>query len=265
MPPKSVFPFTAVAILAAATPATLYGQTADEAPMRTRVFLGPQITPQYPGAKDMSVGPFLDLSRAPVGTPMEFEAPDESAGLGLLGNHQFSVGPAINLLGKRRASDTDDILPAVKRSIELGGFVQAWITPEFRLRAEARKAVSGHKGWNGDIGVDYVARDGDNWLLSIGPRVALGDAKMHRAYFEVTPADAAASPLEAFDPGGGVRSVGMTIGYLRQLDRHWGVAAYARYDRLIGDAASSPVTRAFGTRSQPSAGLALSYTFGGTR
>ncbi|WP_052071803.1 MipA/OmpV family protein [Sphingopyxis sp. MWB1] len=265
MSPKIIVRSSIAVFLVTATPAPLHAQTGEEAPMRTRVFLGPQMTPEYPGSKDMSIGPFLDLSRSPVGTPMEFEAPDESAGLGLLGDHRFSIGPAVNLLGKRRASDTDDILPSIKRSIELGGFVQAWITPEFRLRAEARKAVSGHKGWNGDIGVDYVAREGDDWLLSVGPRVTLGDAQMHRTYFGVTPSEAAASDLDAFDPGGGIRSVGMTVGYLHQFDRHWGVAGYARYDRLVGDAASSPVTRSFGTRSQPSAGIALSYTFGGAR
>ena len=33
----------------------------------------------------------------------------------------------------------------------------------------------------------------------------------------------------------------------------------------IGDAARSPVVRELGSRDQPSAGIALSYTFGGDR
>jgi len=69
----------------------------------------------------------------------------------------------------------------------------------------------------------------------------------------------------AYDPKGGVQSVGVTAGYMRQLTRNWGVAAFARYDRLVGDAADSPVTRAFGSRNQPAFGIALSYTFGGKR
>ena len=49
------------------------------------------------------------------------------------------------------------------------------------------------------------------------------------------------------------------------LGRNWGAAVYGRYDRLIGDAADSPVTRQLGSRGQPSVGVALSYTFGGDR
>ena len=121
------------------------------------------------------------------------------------------------------------------------------------MRVEARKGLGGHGGWVGDVGADYVARQGD------------GDSKYSRAYFGVAPADVAASGLPAYDPKGGVQSVGVTAGYMRQLTRNWGVAAFARYDRLVGDAADSPVTRAFGSRNQPAFGIALSYTFGGKR
>src|SRR3546814_4174012 len=98
-------------------------------------------------------------------------------------------------------------------------FAQAYLTPAFRVRAEGRKGLSGHKGWVGEISADYVAREGDDWLFSIGPRVTLGDAKYHRAYFGVTPAAATTSGLPAYDPGGGVPSVGVTAGYHRMLGR----------------------------------------------
>jgi outer membrane protein len=37
--------------------------------------------------------------------------------------------------------------------------------------------------------------------------------------------------------------------------------AYAKYDRLSGDAADSPVVRELGSRSQLSGGLGITYTF----
>ena len=77
----------------------------------------------------------------------------------------------------------------------------------------------------------------------------------------MTPASATTSGLAAYDPGGGVQSVGVTAGYHRMLGKNWGIALYGRYDRLVGDAADSPITRELGSRSQPSAGIALSYTF----
>jgi outer membrane scaffolding protein for murein synthesis (MipA/OmpV family) len=234
-------------------------------PMRTRVFVGPQIAPATPGASKVSLGPFFDVARARGDRPFTFEAPDESVGFTVAHAGAVEVGPSLSFESKRRASDIGVPLHGVGFSVELGGFAQAWLTDRLRVRAEARKAVSGHRGWAGEVSADYVLRDRDDWLLSIGPRVTLADAKYHRAWYGITPADSAASGLPGYVPGGGVESVGVTIGYLRQLDRHWGIATYGSYYRLVGDAAASPYVRTAGSRNQPWLGLALSYTFGGAR
>lgn len=254
--------FSASILLAPAL--AVQAQEAD-APKRTRLILGPQLSPAWPGAKDMALGPYVDLSRSPEGTPFEFEAPDESFGSPLIHSGKFAFGPAVGFVRKRTAADVEADLPKVGLSIEAGGFAQVSLTPAVRFRLEGRKGLSGHKGWVGEASADYIAREGDDWLFSIGPRVTLGDAKYQRAYFGVTPAASAASGLTAYDPGGGIQSVGVTAGYLRQLGKRWGIGIYGRYDRLVGDAADSPVVRHSGSRSQPSAGLALSYTFGGDR
>lgn len=230
---------------------------------RTRIVLGPQLSPSWPGSKDLSIGPYIDASRTRE-SEFAFEAPDESFGSPLLHAGNFSFGPAFGFIGKRTAADIGADLPKVGFTIEAGAFGQVELTPALRVRLEGRKGLSGHKGWTGEVSADYVARKGDDWLFSIGPRVTLGDAKYTRAYFGVTPAAAVTSGLPAFDPGGGIQSVGVTAGYHRMLGKKWGVAVYGRYDRLVGDAADSPVTRELGSRSQPSAGLALSYTFGGS-
>ena len=231
---------------------------------RTRVILGPQLSPSWPGADKFGVGPYVDVSRT-RNSQFEFEAPDESFGSPLIHSGNFAFGPAFGFIGKRKASDIGADLPKVGLAIEAGAFGQVNLTPDLRVRLEGRKGLSGHKGWTGEISADYVARQGDDWLFSIGPRVTLGDAKYTRAYFGVTPGAALTSGLPAYDPGGGVQSVGLTAGYHRMLGKRWGIAVYGRYDRLVGDAADSPVTRQLGSRSQPSAGIALSYTFGGSR
>ena len=41
----------------------------------------------------------------------------------------------------------------------------------------------------------------------------------------------------------------------------WGMFGFARYERLVGDAARSPIVREFGSRNQLSAGIGLNYTF----
>lgn len=231
---------------------------------RTRLILGPQLAPSWPGADKFGVGPYVDFSRT-RDAEFTFEAPDESFGSPLVRAGDFAFGPAFGFVGKRKASDIGADLPKVGFTIETGGFAQVHLTPSLRVRFEGRKGLSGHKGWTGEVSADYIARQGDDWLFSVGPRVTLGDAKYHRAYFGVTPAAALTSGLPAYDAGGGIQSVGVTAGYHRMLGRNWGIAVYGRYDRLVGDAADSPVTRQLGSRSQPSGGIALSYTFGGDR
>ena len=252
-----------VALAAVAVPANAQ-ESGENGEKRTRIILGPQLSPSWPGADKFSVGPYIDVSRTRE-SEFEFEAPDESFGQPLVHSGNFAFGPAFGFIGKRKASDIGADLPKVGFSIEAGGFAQVALTPSLRIRAEGRKGLSGHKGWVGEVSADYIAREGDDWLFSIGPRVTFGDSRYTRAYFGVTPEAAVASGLPAYDPDGGVQSVGVTAGYHRMLGRNWGFAVYGRYDRLVGDAADSPVTRELGSRGQPSAGVALSYTFGGGR
>jgi outer membrane protein len=39
------------------------------------------------------------------------------------------------------------------------------------------------------------------------------------------------------------------------------VFGYGRYERMVGDAAKSPIVRDLGSRNQLSGGLGISYTF----
>lgn len=228
---------------------------------RTRIFLGPALSPAYPGADRLSWGPYLDFSRAREGEYFAFEAPDEGIGFNVIEKNGSALGISANMVGRRKAKDVDGLLPSVDRSVELGLSGQTWVTDNIRLRAEARKAVSGHKGFVGNISADYVYQSGDEWLLSLGPRLSLGDGKFHRTYYGVTAEDSLRSGLPVTRPKGGLHGVGVAASVLHQFDENWGVAAYAGYEYLVGDAGSSPVTKAYGSRHQPSVGIALSYSF----
>ncbi|ONF96178.1 MipA/OmpV family protein [Sphingomonas jeddahensis] len=237
------------------------GAAAQDEPRRTRVAAGPQFVPRYPGAKGVVVRPFLDFSRARGNEPFRFEAADESAGLPLLNASGFSFGPAIGFEGARRTRDVRGV-PSVGFTVEAGGFAQYQFAAPVRARVELRQGIGGHKGLIGMAALDYVARDRDEWLFSIGPRVTYSNGKYQRAYFGVPVESVATSGLPAFRPSGGVQAVGANAGYLMQFTPRWGVYAYGKYDRLVDDAADSPVVRRYGARDQWSGGLSLTYTFG---
>ncbi len=223
---------------------------------------GVQLKPKYPGADDLGLRPlpFIDIRRE--GDPLTFESPDEGIGFGLLGDDDgFSIGPAINLQGKRKEKDVGAAVGNVGFTVEVGAFAQAFVSEHLRLRLEGRKGLGGHEGWVGDIAADFVIRDRDSYVFSIGPRARWADDGYHDAYFGVSPAVAAATGLAIHDPGAGFQSIGATAGLTKMIGRDVGVYAYAGYDRLIGDAADSPIVRTFGSRDQFSGGLALFLSF----
>lgn len=229
--------------------------------------VGPQTYPKYPGAEDNGLYPMPSFGLRRPGDPLPVTAPDQGFGFGLLGRDSiFDVGPAIQLVNKRDPADVGAPVAEVDRSIELGAFASVYVAPWLRLRAEGRKAVTGHDGWNGDIAADFVIRRAMT-VATFGPRARIADDRYHQAFFGVSPADALATGLAVYTPGGGIYAYGVNGSVRHQFSQAWGMYAYAGYDRLVRDASSSPLVRAFGSRDQFSGGIALNYTFqvGGRR
>lgn len=223
---------------------------------------GVQAYPKYPGADEVGLNPMPIIDFRRQGAPLPFEAPDEGWGFGLLGDDSpFDIGPAIQFQGKRRESDVGAPVGNVGFTVEAGAFAQFFVSDNFRLRVEGRKGLGGHEGWIGDLSADFVLRDRDTYVFSIGPRARLSDDRYQDAYFSVTPSVATATGLPVFDAGGGFHSVGAVAGLTYMLDRHWGLYTYAGYDRLINDAADSPIVRTYGSRDQFSGGIGLFYSF----
>lgn len=263
MPPSLHLGALALAFAATgfAAPARAQEQPAKE-PRRGQVALGPQLQPSFPGAKRLSLAPFVNVWTARGDTPFEFEAPDENLSFPVARLGGLAIGPALNFMGSRTAKDVGTNLPRVGFTVEAGGFAQYFVARDFRVRAELRQGIGGHKGLVGNLSADFVARDGDASVFSIGPRLTIVNQKYQSAYFAVAPADAAHSGLAPYAAKGGIQSAGAAVGYLKQVSRRWGFYSYAKYERLFGNAASSPIVQRFGSRDQFSVGLAATYTFG---
>ena len=226
---------------------------------------GAQTYPKFPGSDSYGIGPFpiFDLRRP--GEPITYESADDGAGFGILGRDSVvNMGPAIRFQNKRDEDDVGAAVGDVGFTVEVGGFVEVSPSENFRLRAELRQGLGGHKGLTGDLGADFVIRDENTYIFSIGPRARWADNDFHDAYFGV-PVAIPASGLPAYNPNGGIYAYGVVAGLTQKLGRNWGVQAYVGYDRLVGDAADSPIVRAFGSRDQFSggAGLFIEFNIGG--
>ncbi|MBY9062612.1 MipA/OmpV family protein [Sphingomonas yunnanensis] len=237
------------------------GQEKRREPLRVRVGAGPQLVPGFPGNDALRLTPMISVARARGDTPFGYGAPDDGTTIALIRRGRTEFGPTVELQGRRRTDDIVPGLPAVGRTVELGGYAQTWTDDRWRWHGEVRKGLGGHEGWISQLGVDYVRRDRDAWLVSFGPRAVVTDSRYQRAWFGVSPEAAARTGLAAYSPGGGLQSLGATSRVIYALTPRWGVQAQAVYQRLIGDAARSPVIRRVNSHDQLSAGLALTYTF----
>ena len=246
---------------AAAVVASDPAQAEDKEDLRVRVGLGAQLQPEFKGADDTEWAPLWDLDIARGTKPFRFEAPDDSFGIRLISGKGFAAGPAANIESSRKNSDVGAPVGKVPTTFEAGAFAQYEVGEDFRLRAEVLKGIGGHRGLVGSLGGDYIARDGDRYVFSVGPRLLISDGRYQRAFFGVDSDAALATGLPVYRPDGGLHAVALTSGLSYQFDPRFGLFGFARYERLVGDAAKSPIIREFGSRNQLSGGLGLSYTF----
>lgn len=229
--------------------------------VRVRVGIGAQLEPDYIGADSTSVEPMFHINTARGTHEFSFGAPDDSPAISVVSSHGFSFGPAGDIQSRRENSDVGAPVGNVARTFEVGAFAQYEATDSFRVRAQLLKGINAAGGLIGTIGADKIWRNGDKYVFSVGPRLIISDGRYQRAYFGVTPAASLATGLPIYRPGGGVEAAGITSGMSCQLNSRWGLFGYARYERLVGDAAKSPIVRHFGSRNQLSGGIGLSYTF----
>lgn len=258
---KKLLMLSAAAVAASLVPAWSAAYAQDKGDLRIRVGLGGQARPQYVGADDYRLAPLWDVDIARGTNEFAFEAPDYSFGIPIVSTGAFSFGPAANFATSRKDSDVGAPVGKVKTTIEAGGFANFQVSESIHLHGELLKGLGGHDGIVGQIGADQVWRDGDRYVFSIGPRVLFSDSRYQRAYFGIDPAAALATGLPEYRPSGGVHAVALASGVSYQFSPRFGMFGYARYERLVGDAAKSPIVREFGSRTQLSGGLGLSYTF----
>ena len=113
----------------------------------------------------------------------------------------INFGPAVRFQGKRDEDDVGAPVGNVGFTVEVGGFVEINPSRNFRIRAELRRGLGGHKAWVGSLGADLIVRDDQNYIFSIGPRVRWADNRYNDTYFGVTPRHPGATGLAALDPG----------------------------------------------------------------
>ena len=149
----------------------------------------------------------------------------------------------------------------VKTAFELGGFVEYFPVDWFRTRVELRQGVVGHNGTVADFSADFIVPVIPRFTVSAGPRFTWESTQATSPYFSIDTVQAMASGLPIFNAKGGAHSYGAGAQVSYRINPQWEVHSYVEYQRLLGDAAASPLVTLRGSPNQTTIGMGASYAF----
>lgn len=231
------------------------------------VALGGGFLPKYEGASEYAPTPFAIVAARWKGIEFNLTGPELKIDVG--GGGRFLFGPVIGLSNSRSIDDVDGPLKRLNEidgSASVGAFAGVRIggneNGQGRIVAslQATKDTKKEKGMSYDVGVSYAALRQQKIFATFDISAKFNDGKYTRTFFGVTDAEAQASGLQAYRPGGGLTKVaaGLTAGY--QLSRKWGLVARVSGGTFTGDASDSPIVKD-GSKSYGQGLLGISYAF----
>lgn len=224
---------------------------------------GVGLSPDYMGSSNygLTFVPFVRLNYKNIislsGTSLRWNTfQGERWRVGLFGRYMSGRGS--------EQSGTLGGLNNVKSTIALGPFVEYRFASNAKVLAEWRHAISGARGdeirVSANMGL-YQSED-KRYGLQGAATTIIGTSKNLRKNFGITPEEAARSTvgLAAYEPGGGLYSVSLSIGGRYQMTERWGLGHFTEIERLLGDADDSPLVKA-GSPWQLSSGVGVFYNF----
>lgn len=218
--------------------------------------LGAAYGPAYEGAGDNKFTPWPIVTLHYLWLPGFGEVKSNARRDG------FSFGPSFRVVRKRESADYAALrgLNDIDTAYEVGGKF-AYTFGMFRAHAALRRGFGGHEGLVGEAGLDVTFNPTPVTEVAFGPRMSYADGEYMRTYLGVTPAESLTSGLVAYDPSGGIKGVGAELSARYRFTPQWSLLGSLEYERLVGDAADSPIAKA-GDVDQFTAKLGLSYRFG---
>jgi outer membrane protein len=220
------------------------------------------VAPRFQGANSLAFNavPMISLGRSGKGAP--FSSRNDNISVAFFDNGFFRAGPVGKILFERSDNDRDlRGLGTVRWGGVVGGFFDLYPSDWLRFRTEIRQGIRAHSGVVADLSADAFRDIAPGLQLSGGPRLSLASSSYYRAYFGVNPAQSAASGLQIYRPGSGVRALGFGGALTWKATDKVTTSLFAEYSRLLGPAADSSLVRQRGSVNQFTIGASATYRF----
>jgi outer membrane protein len=233
--------------------------------------IGPNVFTSFPGAKSVSIWPTGYITYRRPGEPESFVSPDDGLGIALLDLGWLKAGPVARFISERTLSGGFGTIIGNNQNFfglhdigftaELGGFVEIWPTEFLRARFEARQGVSGARGFDSNLSLDFIQKYGV-FTFSAGPRFQFADTKFVSAFFSVTPGEAFLNGnVFPYQATGGLTSVGGLGAVKYAFTPAWSATAFGGVNRYVSSAGASPIPNRLGSLNNFTAGVIVAYSF----
>ncbi|HXH15369.1 MAG TPA: MipA/OmpV family protein [Sphingomonas sp.] len=188
---------------------------------------------------------------------------------------EFDAGPIVGVRLNRNRKIKDDFvdrLPERKAAIEVGGFVgitahgltNPYDALSFRVDV-VKDVANGHESTVISPTLDFGTPLSRTTYVAASLSADFVGEGYADSYYSITPADALASGLRAYDADGGYKGwkVGLLANQSLTGDLTGGLSLFgtASYGRLAGDFKRSPIVADRGSATQWFGAIGLGYTF----
>lgn len=221
--------------------------------------------PEFEGADEYEIDPIpaFDIRYR----DWVFLSTNRGLGLDLIQDEQqvWRAGPIVNYRRPREEDDSGALrgLGDVEGTVEAGGYVEYTPSP-FGGKIEVRNGFGGHQGILVDIGVSYREKFGadEEWLVNLGPGATWASDDYMESYFGISSYQSSRSGYDSFDADAGFKDVSFGAALSYSPLPFVALTGFANYERLLGDAADSPLVDEGGSANQVTVGVTMTFRFG---
>ncbi len=221
--------------------------------------VGVGVAPDYIGSDNTRFGG-MPLIRYYLPNQQRFVAIEGNLmRINVLNHPNIRVGPAaLYRFGRSNVKDNKvDQLPSISDTVELGGFVAYDFVVDddprnrWTFGTNITQDVGGvHKGYVANASMSRWFGVGRAGVFGVNAGLSYGSGKYMDKFFSIKSKAARKANLKTYNADSGFRDVRLIAMYIQPVSQHWAIGAGGMYQRIVDDAADSPIVKKRGSRNQ---------------
>jgi len=255
--PQTTAAALSLSLAIAAAPALAQSASEGDSDWSVRLGAGAIVQPEYPGSDEMKITPIPDFDvtwRNRVFLNMQ-----NGIGVYALKSDTATLGASVGVHFGRDEDDGDRLnglgdIDTTAQAKLFGSYNFGWV----EFGGELARDLGEGDGFALDLNAGHPMKLTPQWRVNPALGATFADDDYMQSWFGVTSSQAARSGLAAYDADGGLMSAYAKVDVQYFVSKEWVLGSSFKVERLMGDAADSPVVE---DETQPSVLFTISRRF----